>query len=547
MSLLHSRRLRILLPLVIFLFGCFNSPPSPNVVEPQSAGVVVMGETARLAPGSKANFLVQVRNPYAAPGEAALTNRQVEVLLDDGLNYTQLFAGATDADGLVNVEFLTPEKAESPDQTLVIRAATDGQEAVISQDVYIGRAYDVLISTDKPVYQPGQVIHLRTLALDTLDLHAADTQTVTLTIADPQGNKLLQRALATSQYGVASTDFTLDAQAVSGDYQITAELGPNTTTRTVEVKPYTLPRFEITFSPDKPFYLPGDTATGRIEARYFFGKPVAGGQVTMRGSGHGGRHTETGAGDHRRHRRRRRLRLRIHRAHHLFVGRLNNRKATVDLTIAVVDTANHRESEDEEITVAERMLLIDAVPESGKLRTGLENLIYIDVSYPDGAAAPSELVISGRNLAPITTTTDAYGLAVISVTAPARNLLALEVVATDDAGNVVKQPLTLGGEVSDASSILLRPDRTEYAIGDTPTSTSTSTATLDTPTSTWSRIARPLRCKRCPSSTASPRRRSRWTAVCWARWRSTPTRRCAMSCSATSGWCWWNRRRRRST
>jgi hypothetical protein len=73
MSLLHSRRLRILLPLVIFLFGCFNSPPSPNVVEPQSAGVVVMGETARLAPGSKANFLVQVRNPYAAPGEAALT------------------------------------------------------------------------------------------------------------------------------------------------------------------------------------------------------------------------------------------------------------------------------------------------------------------------------------------------------------------------------------------------------------------------------------------------------------------------------------------
>jgi uncharacterized protein YfaS (alpha-2-macroglobulin family) len=135
------------------------------------------------------------------------------------------------------------------------------------------------ITTDKPVYQPGQVIHLRTLALDTLDLRAADAQTVTLTVADPQGNKLLHRALPTSQYGVASADFTLDSQATSGDYQITAAIGPNTATRTVEVKPYTLPRFEITFQPDQPFYLPGETATGVIEARYFFGKPVAGGQV----------------------------------------------------------------------------------------------------------------------------------------------------------------------------------------------------------------------------------------------------------------------------
>jgi uncharacterized protein YfaS (alpha-2-macroglobulin family) len=465
MSLLHSRRLRILLPLVIFLFGCFNSPPSPNVVEPQSAGVVVMGETARLAPGSKANFLVQVRNPYAAPGEAALTNRQVEVLLDDGLNYTQLFAGATDADGLVNVEFLTPERAESPDQTLVIRAATDGQETVISQDVYIGRAYDVLISTDKPVYQPGQVIHLRTLALDTLDLHAADTQTVTLTIADPQGNKLLQRALATSQYGVASTDFTLDAQAVSGDYQITAELGPNTTTRTVEVKPYTLPRFEITFQPDQSFYLPGETATGVIEARYFFGKPVAGGQVTVRGSVTDvtretlfeitGETDEDGA-----------YRYTVP-VPDFFVGQLDNKSAQIDLEIEVVDTANHLESIDDTITVAEKSLLIDAVPESGLLRSGLANRVYLDVSTPDGAAAPATLTVSGENVPTITTTTDIYGLAVITLTAPDQQYLPLEVTATDANGREVTQPLLLGSVTGASTTVLMRPEHSEYKIGET--------------------------------------------------------------------------------
>jgi CD109 antigen len=465
MSLLHSRRLRILLPLVIFLFGCFNSPPSPEIVEPQRANVVVMGETAHLAPGSKASFLVQVRDPYAAPGDAILANRQVEVFLDDGAQTQPLFTGHTDDAGLVNVAFLTPEQGESGQQTLIIRAATDGQESVITQDVYIGRAYAVLITTDKPVYQPGQVIHLRALALDTLDLRAADTQTVTLTVADPQGNKLMQRALPTSQYGVASADFTLDSQATSGDYQITAEIGPNTATRTVEVKPYTLPRFEITFQPDQSFYLPGETATGVIEARYFFGKPVAGGQVVVRGSVTDVTRAtvfevagETDADGLYRY---------AVPVPDFFVGQLDNQSAQIDLEIEVVDTANHLEAIDETITVAEKPLLIDAVPESGLLRPGLANRVYLDVSTPDGVAAPATLTITGETLAPITTTTDLYGLAVITLTAPDQPFLPLQVVATDDTGRQVTQPLLLGGATGASTTVLMRPERSEYKIGET--------------------------------------------------------------------------------
>ncbi|HHW86092.1 MAG TPA: hypothetical protein GX400_07775 [Chloroflexi bacterium] len=464
MSPLHSRRLRILLPLVMFLFGCFNSPPSPDVVEPARASVVVMGETGRLTPGSKGSLLVQVRNPDAAPGETALAHRQVEVFLDDGVRTQPLFAGRTDVVGVAHVEFKTPATA-NPDQTLVIRAATDGQETIITQDVYIGRAYDVLISTDKPVYQPGQVIHLRMLALDTLDLRAADAQTVTLTIADPQGNKLLQRTLTTSQYGVASTDFTLDAQVVSGDYQITAAIGPNAATRTVEVKPYTLPRFEVSFRPDQPFYLPGDTATGVVEARYFFGKPVAGGQVTIRGSVTDvTRETifavtgETNADGVYRY---------AVPVPDFFVGRLDNKSAQIDLEIEVVDTANHLEAIDETITVAEKPLLIDAVPESGLLRPGLANRVYLDVSTPDGAAAPAMLTIAGEGLPIITTTTDVYGLAVITLTAPDQRFLPLEVQASDANGREVTQPLLLGGVSGASTTVLMRPERSEYTIGET--------------------------------------------------------------------------------
>lgn len=474
--------LRILIPLLIFILGCDTGSSSPpNYAVPYDrAFLAVLGEASRLLPGSAANFLVQVRNPYDQEDPVvADTEVRVQLYGDADSAAQEVFSGYTDRAGVVEVRFATPDDLAPGDYQMTIETEVDGARRVLQQPVYVGRVYNVLLSTDKPVYQPGQTIHMRGLALDALDLHAADGEPVVFTVSDPQGNKLLREEVVSSAYGVTSLDFALDALAPSGDYILTAALGATESSRSVEVKPYTLPRFEIIFSPDKPFYLPGDTATGRIDARYFFGKPVAGGQVTMRGTVTVDDVTEqvleiTGVTDDEG------VFAYEFTVPTTFSGRLNNRKATVDLTIAVVDTANHRESEDEEITVAERMMLIDAVPESGKLRPGLENLLYIDVSYPDGVAAPSELVISGRNLAPITTTTDAYGLAVISVTAPARNLLALEVVATDNAGNVVKQPLTLGSEVSDAGSILLRPDRTAYAIGDTMNLDILVTGGLDT-------------------------------------------------------------------
>ena len=291
----HSRLrlLRVLLPLSLFIFGCFNTnPPPPTGPDASAANVAILGNASRLAPGSQASFLVQVRAPYTAQ---RWPNAPVEVYLNDAAGASQLvYSGATGPDGVADVRFPVPDEPASPDQVLEIVTTILPEDATSYQpsagefrtypDVYIGRAYNILVSTDKPVYQPGQMIHTRGLALDSLDLHAADQQTMTLTVTDPQGNKLLQKELLTSAFGIASAGFPLDSHAPSGDYTITAQMGPATSTRTVEVKPYTLPRFEVTFLPDKTFYLPGATAAGAVEARYFFGKPVAGGAVTIRGT-----------------------------------------------------------------------------------------------------------------------------------------------------------------------------------------------------------------------------------------------------------------------
>ena len=67
----------------------------------------------------------------------------------------------------------------------------------------VSRDYRVLLTTDKPIYQPGQVIHLRALALSAFDLTPAAGQPFEVTIADGKGNKVFRQSLTTSDFGAA--------------------------------------------------------------------------------------------------------------------------------------------------------------------------------------------------------------------------------------------------------------------------------------------------------------------------------------------------------
>ncbi len=98
-------------------------------------------------------------------------------------------------------------------------------------------------------------------------------------MADAKGNKVYRQTATTSDYGVASWSFQLADEVNHGAYKITATLGDTTSEKTVTVKPYVLPKFKVTATTDEDFYRPGQRVTGQVEAAYFFGKPVDGGQV----------------------------------------------------------------------------------------------------------------------------------------------------------------------------------------------------------------------------------------------------------------------------
>ncbi|MEM7125205.1 MAG: alpha-2-macroglobulin family protein [Chloroflexota bacterium] len=304
--------------------------------------------------------------------------------------------GVTDEDGAFEVRF-TPSIPgwEAKSLQLQITAETEHGEAQLHQRYNVVRKSSVLVSTDKPVYQPGQTIHMRALVLDSVSHKPIETDQASLTVRGPRGNTILKEELATSDYGIATFDVELDTQATSGDYTLMVNIKGTTSSRVVEVKPYTLPRFEIAYQSTKAFYRPGKRASGTVDATYFFGKPVAGGQVIIKGfapisvnsqetkevfeikgeTDESGRYAyDVTLPD-------------------TFRNKLDNSTSQVELEISVIDPADHVERVEEQILLAEQDLIIKAVPESGIMQPGLENLVYIQASYPDGRPAQTTITI----------------------------------------------------------------------------------------------------------------------------------------------------------
>ncbi|MEZ4710556.1 MAG: alpha-2-macroglobulin family protein [Caldilineaceae bacterium] len=461
-----SPKLKLLLYFIgvmILLPACATTGvPAP----PPPIALNVLGEISALTPGSSAGFLVDVRAPNQeyTPVERAI----IDVALVGPDSERELFTGRTDANGQLQVLFDVPADLQSAEQTLVVAASSQAGSTRWQQNVQVGELYSVLISTDKPVYQPGQTIHIRTLSLNRTSLHAAQEQPVVITIHDAQNNIIQRQELVTSPYGIAATDLLLDTQAGSGDYLITAEVGADLIaqdSRTVEVKPYTLPRFEINFDSDQPFLMPGDAASGTVNARYFFGKPVADAQVQMRGFVDDVERTEIFAldgqtdanGDF----------AYAFETPDYFVGQLDNSTANIDLEITVIDSANHSERVDESVTVAEQPYIVEAIAESGDLRPNLENLVYFQVSTPDGRSAAVTLEVAAQNMefAPASVQTDANGLAVVSVTPG--NIIDTRITIHVADENQTAADVTLALPYDGKPGLLLRPERAEYAIGET--------------------------------------------------------------------------------
>lgn len=139
----------------------------------------------------------------------------------------------------------------------------------------------VHVLTDRPLYEPGNVMKFRAVVLRSDDLSPLDHRPGTWRVEDPQGTVLLEEKAPAGAWGVVTGSFPLDRGAESGAWKVTWASGAASDTRVVTVKPFTLPRFRVEAGPERPFYRRNERPTLKGEVRYASGAPVVNAAIAV--------------------------------------------------------------------------------------------------------------------------------------------------------------------------------------------------------------------------------------------------------------------------
>jgi len=194
-------------------------------------------------------------------------------------------SGKTGADGMASLRMTPAAMKPGVEPENVWMLARHGEDAALvtpwgyafstdqNQDL---KAY---IYTDRPVYRPGHTVHIkgiiRTEKNDALDL--PDEKTVKLKVTDADGKAVLSKDLPVSAHGTVTADLELESDAGLGYYSVSlnGEIGAGS----FYVEEYKKPEYQVTVKPAAQRILQGTAVQATIEARYFFGEPVANAKV----------------------------------------------------------------------------------------------------------------------------------------------------------------------------------------------------------------------------------------------------------------------------
>jgi len=390
----------------------------------------------------------------------------VEIALYNPNNKTevQLVSFTTDQRGAASPRFDLPDW-ENGEYQLRVTARPGGAPEVLTEPIQLKRSWKLMLSTDKPVYQPGQTIHVRSLALRRPDLKPVTGQGVIFTITDPKGNVIFKHSDHASKYGISSADCRLATEILEGAYEIECLVGDTSSQKTVEVQKYVLPKFKVAVTLDKPFYGPGEPVSGTVQADYFFGKPVAGGEVRIEA-----RATDVAsfeiASITEKTDDKGKASFRFVLPQRLIGREQDAGNARFMLVATVTDTAGQTHSKGTSRIVTEYPIQLDVIPESGTLIQGLANKIYVFTTYADGRPAKTRVVAHGVEEE---VETGELGVASLEIT-PHSDELSLTVKATDAEGLIGRRHVQLACGKFDGD-FLIRPDKAVYDGGQTMTVT----------------------------------------------------------------------------
>ncbi|MCL0065991.1 MG2 domain-containing protein, partial [Dehalococcoidia bacterium] len=201
-------------------------------------------------------------------GEGRLAGDNVRVALLKGNR--EVVTAESHINGKGKVEISIPSDLAEGDYQL--RISGTGFEDRTS--VRVEKSLLVFLETDKPIYKPGQTIHIRVITLNS-DLRPL-SETVTVEALDAKGIKIFRRTVETDEYGMATLDLPLSTEPNLGVWKINGLVADERAQLDVRVERYVLPKYEIRANLPREWFMVNEPIRGSVTAEYSFGKAVRG-------------------------------------------------------------------------------------------------------------------------------------------------------------------------------------------------------------------------------------------------------------------------------
>ncbi len=414
-----------------------HTPEPPDLQE-----TLVLGPTV-YAPDAPGALRVVVYDPRDG---APIADADVRLFLapvgrpDDA---DLLATARTNALGTAPLTFRLPDVSGGQWALVVKVDGPVGQQQLV-RSVTVRRHYVAELTSDKALYRPGETIHARLLLRDKLTALPVSGRPVTFTFTDSRGNRICTLLKRTGSWGVAYADCELAERVISGEYRLRAVItGDAVAGRVVMVSDR---------RSDFPVRLSADSRWRRVEVRaaYPWGEPLAGARVEVRGLLDDGHEAVRRQG-------------RLDDAGELAVTLPISR--SLRLIARVRDERGRTGWGETWMPFARTPFTVTAIPESGVLKPGIENVVYLYAAYPEGTPAycTFDVVLPDGRSVQVQGSPDAP--AQVSFTPVATVPISLAIAARDATGEEVTTQLSLPLEVGDRH-LLLRPVRRSYRVGE---------------------------------------------------------------------------------
>jgi hypothetical protein len=233
--------------------------------------------------GEKGQVRVGADLLYALPGRldaerAPLSDFDVTLTLKRGETTIPIVVDEAEARRQVAervIPVTLPADLQDGDYRLIAAVTSSAGSAVAEAPLPVYAPARVHVVTDRPLYEPGNTIQFRAVLLRTRDLVPLDGRPGRFQVRAPDGVVVLDERADAVDFGVADGALPLDKSAPEGRWTIRYESGGQSDEVGVDVRPFTLPRFTVSATADRPFSGAGDEPRVRVTAKTAAGVPMA--------------------------------------------------------------------------------------------------------------------------------------------------------------------------------------------------------------------------------------------------------------------------------